>query len=153
MAAAGRGASPSVQIIKAAGVWDNAIAAVGIDQRRCSEQLAGFFVVSHPIWQRREGFTVTHGERSACSPGGLRGRCGALGRPRLALLSFFGEIPPPRPAERTQRGRRGAGEGGGGTRGGKSMRAHGTKAIRRAGGEPAEGIGWEMKAGAEPGFH
>lgn len=66
MAAAGRGASPSVQIIKAAGVWDNAIAAVGIDQRRCSElglcTVSGFLVVSHPIWQRWAGFTVTHGD-------------------------------------------------------------------------------------------
>lgn len=68
---------------------------------------------------------------------------------------FLGKFPPPARGEDGEGqagGRRGA-WGGGGTRGGKSMRVHGTKAIRRAGGEPAEGIGWEMRAGAEPGFH
>lgn len=94
-----------------------------------SEQLAGFFVVSHPIWQRWAGFTVTHGQGSACSPGGLRGRCGALGRPppqrspqpatsaspRLTLL-FWGNSPPPARGEDGEDGEGQTGGLGGGGR-------------------------------------
>lgn len=130
-----------------------------------SAQLAGFFCGESPDLAaaggfysnaRREVCVLTGRPEGALWSSGTAASAAESSAGRVGLASpyspFLGEIPPPRPAERTERGRRGA-WGGGGTGGGKSMRAHGTKAIRRAGGEPAEGIGWEMKAGAEPGFH
>lgn len=127
MAAAGRGASPSVQIIKAAGVWDNAIAAVGIDQRRCSElglcAVSGFFCGESPDLAAVGGFYSNARGEVCVLPGRPEGALWSSGTAASAAESsaghvglaspyspFLGKFPPPGP--------RGAwGRGGGYARG------------------------------------